>query len=109
MMRKTETKTASFEDRNCPWRSFTRDFGLLLKKAEVAHKRFEDLRITCGLSLAQANIDMLTAQELLRHSDTCTTYGHYQQYKKKPAPTDLHEQIAIYNQPRDLSVNQRSK
>lgn len=99
---KKEKGIISFEDRNCPWRSFTRDFGLLLKKAEVDHKRFEDLRITYGMSLAQGNIDVESAQALLRHSKICTTYGHYQQYKSKIGEAALYSQVKIYRSKSDV-------
>jgi len=81
MLQRRAEGNISFEACNCPWRSFTRDFGLLLKKAKVEHKRFEDLRVTYALSLARMKVKVKSAQKLLRHSKTLTTYTHYQRYK----------------------------
>jgi integrase len=81
MLQKKAEGNISFEDSNCPWRSFTRDFGLLLKKAKVKHKRFEDLRVTYAMSLARMKVKVKSAQKLLRHRNALTTYTHYQRYK----------------------------
>lgn len=82
MLQKKIEGVVSFDDRNCPWRSFTRDFGLLLKKAKVEHKRFGDLRVTYSASLARMRLNVKSARELLRHRNTLTTYTHYQRYQK---------------------------
>ena len=81
MLQKKAEGSISFEACNCPWRSFTRDFGLLLKKAKVEHKRFEDLRVTYAMSLARRKVKVKFAQKLLRHRNTLTTYTHYRRYK----------------------------
>lgn len=81
MLQKKAEGNISFEYSNCPWRNFTRDFGLLLKKAKVEHKRFEDLRVTYAMSLARMKVKVKSAQKLLRHRNTLTTYTHYRRYK----------------------------
>ena len=96
MIDKKEEGKISFEDLNCPWRSFTRDFGILLKKAEVEHKRFEDLRITYGMNLARKKLKVKSAQKLLRHRKIRTTYGHYQRYRNSMSGNVSHEQIPIH-------------
>ncbi|OHB57700.1 MAG: hypothetical protein A2Y12_16655 [Planctomycetes bacterium GWF2_42_9] len=82
MQQKKSEETISFEDCICPWRSFTRDFGLLLKKANVPHKRFEDLRVTYAANLAETQVKAKSAQHLLRHRKTLTTYAYFQRCKK---------------------------
>lgn len=71
----------SFEDSNCPWCSFSRDFGLLLKKAKVEHKRFDDLRTTYAAILARTNVRIEAAQELMRHRSKLTTYSLYRRQR----------------------------
>ena len=55
-----------------------RDFDRVLKKAELPHIRFHDLRHTFASHLVMAGVDLATVQKLLGHRDIKTTmrYAH---------------------------------
>lgn len=67
----------TYEDRNCPWLNFTRDFGNLLKRAKVEKKRFHDLRATFATNMAIEGLHLKETQTLMRHSSPATTAKYY--------------------------------
>jgi integrase len=77
MMRLKAEGKLSFEDRNCPWPGFDRDYRALLKRAAVKHKRFQDLRATFATTMARHGMSMKETQTLMRHSSINTTAKHY--------------------------------
>ena len=64
----------------------TQHFSLLLKKHNLRHIRFHDLRHTCASLLLKNGISMREIQEWLGHSDIQTTaniYGHLDSARKQ--------------------------
>ena len=55
----------------------TQHFSLLLKKHNLRHIRFHDLRHTCASLLLKNGISMREIQEWLGHSNFTTTAGTY--------------------------------
>ena len=66
----------NYELRNCPWQGFDRDYKVLLRRARVPHKKFQDLRATFATGMAQ-HLSLVETQKLMRHSSPNTTAKYY--------------------------------
>lgn len=77
MMEHQAAGTQNWEMCNSPWRSFSRDFRRLLKRASVAPRRFQDLRGTFATKMLTNGCSLVETQKLLRHSSPNTTARYY--------------------------------
>ncbi len=77
MMAHKAAGTLIWEMCNSPWRGFSRDFQLLLKKASVEPRRFQDLRGTFATRMLNNGCSLVETQKLLRHSSPQTTARYY--------------------------------
>ncbi len=80
----------------------THFFGDLLKKYELKHIRFHDLRHSCASLLAANNVPMKNIQEWLGHSSynlTADTYSHLNFQSKKESANVISK--ALSNTPTD--------
>jgi integrase len=77
-------------------REFSRQFGKVLKRNNLEHVRFHDLRHTTASLLIHEGEDMKTISEILGHSSisiTADLYGHVLDEKKKGAINSLEKYL----------------
>jgi integrase len=67
--------------RNCPYGNFSRDFRILLKRASVPHRRFQDLRGLYCQTLLRGGMGIDEVSQLMRHSTVEVTRQFYAKYE----------------------------
>ena len=70
------------ELRNDPWQGFSRDYRALLRRAQVPHKRYHDLRATFATRVS-AHLSLTETQKLMRHSSPNTTAKYYIRHEQR--------------------------
>jgi len=76
LMTKKAAGTLTFDERLNPAGNFSRGFSNILKKAQVIHRRFHDLRATFATHMA-GHLSLTKTQNLMRHKSAQTTTQYY--------------------------------
>ena len=75
----------------------THRFGELLKKYDLPHIRFHDLRHSCASLLLSKGCTLKDVQDWMGHADikmTCNIYGHLDLTRKKATSEAIHEALS---------------
>ena len=75
----------------------THRFGELLKKYDLPHIRFHDLRHSCASLLLSKGCTLKDVQDWMGHADikmTCNIYGHLDLTRKKATSEAMHEALS---------------
>ena len=75
----------------------THRFGELLKKYDLPHIRFHDLRHSCASLLLSKGCTLKDVQDWMGHADikmTCNIYGHLDLTRKKVTSEAIRESLA---------------